>query len=149
MHQFSSARVWSRSEELCGLAEGAADDHLDQPERCGAPGEHGVDAVDQLEVPGVPVFGQEGRDVLRAPALGAEDGVAPALRASGGSLGDAPFHLGIRPERTQYSFASDMARWLRDHGTTLHQTPTPEGSNGLLRGRAQATTSVAGHSRTA
>ena len=31
----------------------------------------------------VPVPGQEGRDILRPPALGAEDGVAPAPRRSG------------------------------------------------------------------
>src|SRR5262249_57605159 len=37
--------------------------------------------------------------------------------ASGGSLGDAAGYLGIRMRAAQHSFAPDLARWLRDHGT--------------------------------
>ena len=37
--------------------------------------------------------------------------------AAGGSLGDAADYLGIRLRKAQHSFAPDLARWLRDHGT--------------------------------
>ena len=37
--------------------------------------------------------------------------------AAGGSLGDAADYLGIRHRKAQHSFAPDLARWLRDHGT--------------------------------
>ena len=37
--------------------------------------------------------------------------------ASGGSMGDAAGYLGIRHGRPQHSFAQDLARWLREHGS--------------------------------
>ena len=37
--------------------------------------------------------------------------------AAGGSLGDAADYLGIRLRKAQHSFAPDLPRWLRDHGT--------------------------------
>jgi hypothetical protein len=37
--------------------------------------------------------------------------------AAGGSMGDAAGCLGIRHERSQYSFPPDLVRWLNEHGT--------------------------------
>jgi hypothetical protein len=38
--------------------------------------------------------------------------------AAGGSMGDAADYLGIRMRAAQHSIASDLARWLHDHGAT-------------------------------
>src|SRR5260370_18307159 len=64
------------------MAEGAAGDHLDEPERSCPPDEPVADAGDWHEVTGVPVLRHESRDVLQSPASGAKNSSAPPSGAA-------------------------------------------------------------------